>query len=199
LAIQDFENIKFIFAIKNRELQQFAQKIEESARNVSSTLKPLIPENSEYYKYLFDNEESGLNVSSTIIRLAFRTSALFPHLSVLSLSDRTIINSLEAYIKMLKINAFLPTLQRISDEMLESIDNFEEAIKRASDILVKDIHLAGEWNQNAKLVSANIDLYPEEYLRTLESIRNIFIAGLETLKHSAEIFLAHPKDIDQVD
>lgn len=197
LAIQDFENIKFIFAIKNRELQQFAQKIEESARNVSSTLKPLIlssgfPENSELYKYLFDNEESGLNVSPTTI--PFPTSLLISS-TVFPIS----LNSLEAYIKMLNINAFLPTLQRISDEMLESINNFEEAIKRASDILVKDINLAGEWNQNAKLVSANIDLYPEKYLRTVVSLRNIFLGGLETLKHSAEIFLAHPKDIDQVD
>jgi len=194
LAIQDFENIKFIFAIKNRELQQFAQKIEESARNVSSTLKPLIlssgyPPNSELYKYLFNNEESGLNVSSTTI--PFPTSLLISSI-VLPIS----LNSLEAYIKMLNINAFLPKLQRISDEMLGSINNFEEAIKRATDILAKDINLAGEWNQNAKLVSDNIDLYPEKYLRTVVSLRNIFIGGLETLKHSAEIFLAHSKDID---
>jgi len=90
-------------------------------------------------------------------------------------------------------------LQRISDNMLESINNFEKAIKRASDILVMETDLAGEWNQNAEIVDTNIEEYgTEEYLREFETFRGIFIDGLVALKNSAEAFLSQPKDIDQV-
>jgi len=156
MAIEDFENIKAKFQIKNGKLQQFSQKTQESARNASSELKS--------------------------------KRAWNPFLSLFTEVDDVF--------EKLEFN--LEKLQRISDNMLQSVNNFEETIKRASDILEKDIDLAGEWNQNAKTVSENINRYPEKYLRTLQSIRSIFITGLDELKNSAEIFLAHSEHIDQV-
>merc|ERR1719219_2931016 len=40
-----------------------------------------------------------------------------------------------------------------------------------------------------------IDDYPVEYLRKYESIRNIFISGLDDLKNAADKFLGHPRVI----
>merc|ERR1712062_199952 len=86
-------------------------------------------------------------------------------------------------------------LKKISDRMLESGDNFEQAINVAIEVLQNEIEIVGRWTQSAKTVSDNIDEYPVELLSMIKSIRTLFVNGLDNLKKAAEDFLAQPKNI----
>jgi len=86
------------------------------------------------------------------------------------------------------------SLESITDRMLDRGDNFEKIILEAIKIVTGEIELMGIWTEGAKNVNANIDQYPEEYLRKIKSVRDIFISGLDDLKNAAEKFLALPKD-----
>ena len=86
-------------------------------------------------------------------------------------------------------------LKTITERMLESGNDFDQAIKVAIGILTEEIELTTVWNKSAKVVNKNIDEYPAEYLRQYKSVRNIFISGLDDLNDAAENFLKQPKDI----
>merc|ERR1711953_1159500 len=86
-------------------------------------------------------------------------------------------------------------LKKISDIMLESGYNFEQAINEAVEVLQNEIEIIGKWTQSAKTVSDNIDLYPVKILRMIKPIRTIFVTGLDKIKKTAEDFLAQPKYI----
>ena len=79
--------------------------------------------------------------------------------------------------------------------MLESGYNFEKNINEAIDILIEEIELINQWANSAELVSKNIKKYPVEYLRKYQTIRTIFINGLDDLDLAAKNFLARPIDI----
>merc|ERR1712062_659821 len=86
-------------------------------------------------------------------------------------------------------------LKKISDRMLESGYNFEQAINVTIEVLQNEIEIIGKWTQSAKTVSDNIDEYPVELLSMIKSIRTLFVNGLDNLKKAAEDFLAQPKNI----
>merc|ERR1712062_621625 len=86
-------------------------------------------------------------------------------------------------------------LKKISDKMLESGYNFEQAINVAIAVLQNEIEIIGRWTQSAKTVSDNIEEYSVEVLRLLKPLRTIFVTGLDNLKKAAEDFLAQPKYI----
>jgi len=86
-------------------------------------------------------------------------------------------------------------LKRISDRMVESGDNFEQALNVAIAVLQNEIEIIGRWTQSAKTVSDNIEEYSVELLRLLKPLRTIFVTGLDNLKKAAEEFLAQPKNI----
>jgi len=86
-------------------------------------------------------------------------------------------------------------LKTITERMLESGNDFDQAIKVAIGILTEEIELITVWNKSAKVVSKNIDEYPAEFLKKYKSVRNIFISGLDDLKNAADEFLKQPKDI----
>jgi len=84
--------------------------------------------------------------------------------------------------------------ETIVDRMVRGTNNLDRTIKSAFDILKKEIELIGKWNQNAKNVNVNTS-YTKEILIKYQSIRLVFITGLDELKKSAEGFLARQKDI----
>ena len=83
--------------------------------------------------------------------------------------------------------------------VLESGNDFDQAIKVAIGILTEEIELISIWNKSAKVVSKNIDEYPAEFLREYKAVRDIFISGLDDLKKAAGNFLDQPKDILRLD
>merc|ERR1712241_271184 len=84
-------------------------------------------------------------------------------------------------------------LKKISDRMLESGDNFEQALNVAIENFQNEIEIIGKWTQSAKIVRDNIDEYPVEILSMIKSIRTIFVTGLDNLKKAAEDFLAEER------
>jgi len=82
--------------------------------------------------------------------------------------------------------------RRTGTGMWESGENFDKTIKVAIDILSDEINLIAGWILRAKVVSKNIDEYPEEFLKEFKSLRNIFIIGLDDLKKAAETFATQP-------
>merc|ERR1719219_2098145 len=73
--------------------------------------------------------------------------------------------------------------------------NFEKTLKVLIEILTEEIELITVWTKSAKVVSSNIENNSEEILREFQSVRNIFINGLDDLKQATETFLAQPRDI----
>merc|ERR1712149_4151 len=73
-------------------------------------------------------------------------------------------------------------LKKISDRMVESGDNFEQALNVAIEVFQNEIEIIGKWTQSAKIVRDNIDEYPVEILSMIKSIRTIFVTGLDNLK-----------------
>jgi len=84
-------------------------------------------------------------------------------------------------------------LKKISDRMVESGENFEQALNVAIEVLQNEIEIIGKWTQSAKTVSDNIDEYPVELLSMIKSIRTLFVTGLDNLKIAAEDFLAQER------
>lgn len=80
-------------------------------------------------------------------------------------------------------------LKRISDRMLKSGNNFDQALNVAIDDLENEIDIIGKWTQSAETVSDNIEEYPGEFLKLFKSMRTLYITGLDELKNAAEEFL----------
>jgi len=85
-------------------------------------------------------------------------------------------------------------LKRISDRMLKSGNNIDQALNVAIDDLENEIDIIGKWTQSAETVSDNIEEYPGEFLRLFKSMRTLYVTGLDELKNAAEEFLAQEKN-----
>jgi len=60
-------------------------------------------------------------------------------------------------------------------------------------VITGEIDLITEWAANAKAVSDDIELYPEEYLVKYQGIKIVFKSGLVDLKDIAKRFLDKTK------
>jgi len=85
-------------------------------------------------------------------------------------------------------------LKRISDRMLKSGNNIDQALNVAIDTYENEIDIIGKWTQSAETVSDNIEEYPGEFLKLFKSMRTIYVTGLDELKNAAEEFLAQEKN-----
>jgi len=93
-----------------------------------------------------------------------------------------------------KYTAEIRKLKRISDRMLKSGNNFDQALNVAIDVLENEIDIIGKWTQSAETHSNNIEEYPGEFLRLFKSMRTLYVTGLDELKNAAEEFLAQEKN-----
>jgi len=97
--------------------------------------------------------------------------------------------TMEKYTKMLEM------LEGTTSRMMKSGEDFDITIKNAMTIVNSEIELIDKWSNNAEIVKKNIDKYPKESLKKYNSIRTIFVTGLDDLQKSAEEFLARPVEI----
>jgi len=175
-AIETFGNLNHSIKIQNKQLTNLLT-------NVNDT------------KALLDSQEIiALSSYTTAIIIAdifgclgFCSAIVTPTITILMVSTRA-ANDKEKLLELEK-------LKLITEKMLESGENFDNAINGAIYILSEEIELLGIWTQSAKTVSDNIDNYSEEVLGKFQSLRKIFIKGLDNLKDVAEQFLAKPTDI----
>ena len=85
------------------------------------------------------------------------------------------------------------------NRFLASGQDFEEAINVVNSILNDEIDLISIWTQRAKVVSRNIDDSPKDILSKFESVRTIFINGLDDLESAADQFLGQLEVIIKLD
>jgi len=83
--------------------------------------------------------------------------------------------------------------QTITGNMIQSGRAVDAAILFAINGFKEEIEVLDKWGNSVDLVASNIEEYPEEYLRMIKPIRDLFISGLSDLRQSAEEFLSRGK------
>ena len=78
----------------------------------------------------------------------------------------------------------------ITGNMIESGTAIDVAILDAIIGLTAEIDVMDKWHNSVDVVASNIENYPEEYLRQVKPIRDLFIKELGNLRQSAEDFLS---------
>merc|ERR1712186_244785 len=144
--------------------------LKQQIKTENEKLKKLVDKQSDE----FEEQLDALNVFVKIITGCFVVEDIFPSFSCSAESSKFV-----EFQEIMK-------LKTISDRMLETGNNFDQAINVAIDVLEDEIDIIGKWTQSAKAVSATIDESPVETLRLLKPIRTIFVIGLDNLKNAAE-------------
>jgi len=171
-AIETFENLNDSIKIQNKQLTDILTNVNDTASLIS--------------------EKTATTLAATTT--TFLIVDIFGCLGICSLISGA-ANAGNIAAEIAHNLKELDKLKTITEKMLESGENFDNAINGAIYILSEEIELLGIWTQSAKTVSDNIDIYSEEILGKFQSVRNIFIKGLDNLKDVAEQFLAKPTDI----
>merc|ERR1712062_365061 len=97
-------------------------------------------------------------------------------------------------------NSFIATkigqLERasVSPRVTEIGQSFEKTLKLLIDILDEEIEMITIWTKSAKTVSKNIENISEDNLRQFQSLKTIFMNGLDDLKNATETFLDQPQE-----
>merc|ERR1712062_434269 len=87
----------------------------------------------------------------------------------------------------------LAELQSKTDSLLTRTKILNQDIGDAIGVITQEVDLITEWAANAKAVSDDIELYPEEYLVKYQGIKIVFKSGLVDLKDIAKRFLDKTK------
>jgi hypothetical protein len=208
LMIETLETLKEAKE-KYNSAQETFENLNSSIKRQNIELEKLLTESSDEYKAwvrkkgiatrtVLGASGASLTTACVLLDLLF-LYGICTGVTVGTLSVATPVVENEIAKKVEKYRVEFENMKNITDKMLESGVNFDEAIKEAITILNKEIELMGIWNQKAKTVSSNIDNSSEELLRKYKSVRNIFISGLDDLKNAADKFLAQPEDILRLD
>merc|ERR1711923_53528 len=178
-ALDTFEDINSSVGRQNRKLEKMSNKNSAEYKEWTTRLRAGV------YGTI------GATTTGCIIADALGALGICSAISVVITG--TSIAVTEA--KIAEYGEKLQKFKTITDRMLESGYNFEKNINEAIDILIEEIELINQWANSAELVSKNIEKYPVESLRKYQTIRTIFINGLDDLDLAAKNFLARPIDI----
>ena len=196
LMIETMESLKEAKEKYNSVIETFGN-LNDSIKIQNKQLRNLLT-NVNDTKALLDSQEIiflSSSYTTAIIADIFGCSGLCSSIIIPSLYAVAIAKLLPRAANNKEKLLELEKLKLITEKMLESGENFDNAINGAIYILSEEIELLGIWTQSAKTVSDNIANYKEEILGKFQSVRNIFIKGLDNLKDVAEQFLAKPTDI----
>jgi len=201
LMIETLENLKEAKGNYNSALETF-DNLKQQIDGENRKLNKMLDKNSEEYKAWKKDVNKAIDSSLAAVAATSTTACvivdIFGGFGICSGINAAAIGGTyaarygEAY-RALAISAKELTI--ISRRMVESGDNFEQALNVAIAVLQNEIEIIGRWTQSAKTVSDNIEQYPLELLSMVKSIRTIFVTGLDNLKKAAEDFLAQPKYI----
>ena len=95
--------------------------------------------------------------------------------------------------KIANYEAELGKFERITKDILKGGIQINETMVKAKVFLEDEIVIIGEWKNNVGIVKDNIELNDEEDIREIDSIRTIFMNGLNDLEKSAQDFLSREK------
>merc|ERR1712062_573589 len=169
-ALDTFDNLKYQIESENRKLNKMLDKDSE--------------EHKAWEEEAAIASATSLSTGKEIYCVYFPLAILTRHCSATHIGDIAA-----------RFEKSAEELKKISDRMVESGDNFEQALNVAIEVFQNEIEIIGKWTQSAKTVNDNIDQYPVELLSMIKSIRTLFVTGLDNLKKAAEDFLAQPKYI----
>ena len=190
-ALETFDNLNF--AIKSQNIQ-----LEKLVTESSDEYKAWVRKTGVAYRTVL-GPAGALTTSACIYFDILGALGICSAINAVAIAVVTPVIENEIAKKVENYRAEFENMKEITDKMLESGNGFDQAIKVAIAILNDEIDLIGVWNQRAKVVSDNVEIYSEEILREFKSVRNIFIGGLDDLKKAAEKFLDQPKDILDLD
>jgi len=190
-ALETFDNLNF--AIKSQNIQ-----LEKLVTESSDEYKAWVRKTGVAYRTVL-GPAGALTTSACIYFDILGALGICSAINAVAIAVVTPVVENEIAKKVENYRAEFENMKEITDKMLESGNGFDQAIKVAIAILTDEIDLIGVWNQRAKVVSDNVEIYSEEILREFKSVRNIFIGGLDDLKKAAEKFLDQPKDILDLD
>jgi len=156
-----------------QELRELASSTRTDARDLKIVVEHLEESNSSVFFKIFINRMKNKRIDP----LEILKEAREKYDSAVKTFENT--------------NSFIATKIRESGRG----QNFEKTLKVFIEILTEEIELITVWTKSAKVVSSNIENNSEEILREFQSVRNIFINGLDDLKQATETFLAQPRDI----
>jgi len=89
----------------------------------------------------------------------------------------------------------LIALRAETDRFLNGATILNADVGAAINVMAKELDQINNWEISAEQVSQNIADYSEEYLRGIQTIRDIFRRGLNDLYTAANQFLANPRFI----
>merc|ERR1711953_634712 len=87
----------------------------------------------------------------------------------------------------------LAALKSKSDRLLRKTRILNQDIDDAINVITVELDLITKWVASAKVVSDNIELYPEKFLVKYQGIKEVFKSGLVDLKDIAKKFLDKTK------
>merc|ERR1712241_98721 len=87
----------------------------------------------------------------------------------------------------------LAALKSKSDRLLRKTTILNQDIDDAINVITVELDLITKWVASAKVVSDNIELYPEKFLVKYQGIKEVFQSGLVDLKNIAKKFLDKTK------
>merc|ERR1712062_343899 len=93
----------------------------------------------------------------------------------------------------LKFSVLFELQHSDTDRLFERTTILNRDLDDAVFVIEEEIVQISKWSQEAKTVSVNIDDYPTELLKLLQSFRTIFKHGLYELKNVAENYLDQTK------
>jgi len=198
LMIETLENLKEAKGNYNSALETF-DNLKQQIESENRKLNKMLDKDSEEYKAWKEKVvwaskgQTGQRVTRTREQLCSNIITQIINHWFCGLNDAIeIVNDIVADAEA-AVARSAAELKKISDKMLESGYNFEQAINVAIEVLQNEIEIVGRWTQSAKTVSDNIDEYPVELLSMIKSIRTLFVTGLDNLKIAAEDFLAQER------
>merc|ERR1712062_234565 len=113
--------------------------------------------------------------------------------AVFTLGLCSLIHHFENEVPLKESRAKLADLQSKSGRLLRKTRILNQDIGGAIGVITGEIDLITEWAANAKAVSDDIELYPEDYLVKFQGIKIVFKSGLVDLKDIAIKFLDKTK------
>merc|ERR1712241_862548 len=196
LMVETLERLKAAREKYNLAVESF-DNLNASIKVQNSKLKKMVDNGTAEYKAWTDKLRGGVYGALGGTTVSCIVADVMGGFGVCSAVNGLFIAGATAGIEVAISNYsdMLKKLKSITDEMLESGNNFDTAIKLAIEDLTVEIVLIVTWTSSAKVVERNIEKYPAPYLRKYKSIRQIFKNGLDDLNNVANKFLAQPVDI----
>merc|ERR1719278_1300068 len=177
-----YNEAKSLVKKTRQELMELAQSTGTKVRDLKIVVKHLDESNNSLFFKIFINRMKDMMIDPV---------------EMLKESRATYESAVKTFENT---NSFIATkigeLERasVSSRMSEIGQHFEKTLKMLIEILNEEIEMISIWTKSAKTVSKNIGNISENNLRQFQSVKTIFMNGLDDLENATNTFLAQPQE-----